>query len=86
MQQDGRDGRVTMDAPDLAPLIGCAPEDVPKLMRQGQTASIFETGEGEDSGRFRITFRHRATRVRLTCAADGTVLSHIRTLGAERQT
>ena len=82
MKLDVKDGRVTIDAHDLAPLLECAPAEVPDLMRAGRITSVFEQGEGDDAGRFRVTFRFRATRVRFTCAGDGTVLSQIRTKGA----
>ena len=82
MKLDVSDGRTTIDAHDLAPLIGCDPAEVPPLMRAGKITSVFEKGEGTDAGRFRVTFRLGATKVRFTCAADGTVLSHIRTRGA----
>ena len=82
MKLEVEEGRVVIDAFDLAPLINCDPSEVPGLMRTGQITSVFEQGEGEDAGRFRVTFRYRDTRVRFTCAADGTVLSHIRTRGA----
>ncbi|WP_299848255.1 DUF6522 family protein [uncultured Roseovarius sp.] len=75
--------RVIIDAFDLAPLIGCEPSEVPGLMRAGKITSVSEKGEGEDAGRFRVTFRFQTTRVRFTCAQDGTVLSQIRTKGAE---
>ena len=81
MKLDVKEGRVTIDAHDLAPLIGCDASEVPGLMRAGKITSIFEKGEGTDAGRFRVTFRYGATRVRFTCAADGTVLSQIRTTG-----
>ncbi len=79
MKLDVTDGQITIDAHDLAPLIGCAPADVPELMRSGKITSVFETGAGEDAGRFRVSFRYKTTRVRLTCQDDGTVLSKIRT-------
>ena len=81
MQLDVADGQVTIDAHDLAPLIGCSPAEVPGLMREGQITSLFEKGEGEDAGRFRVTFRYGDVRVRFTCAENGTVLSQIRTSG-----
>ena len=79
MKLDRENDRVTIDANDLAPLIGCQPSEVPGLMRSGQITSVFERGEGEDEGRCRVTFRYRGTRVRFTCAEDGEVLSQIRT-------
>ncbi len=83
MKLEVENDRVVIDAFDLAPLIGCQPSDVPGLMRSGQITSVFEKGEGEDAGRFRVTFRFGATKVRFTCAEDGEVLSHIRTKGSE---
>lgn len=72
---------ITIAAEDLGPLLDLAPDAVPPAMRRGDITSIFETGEHEDADRFRVTFRHGKTRLRLTCAQDGTVLSHIRTGG-----
>ncbi len=83
MRLDVTDGQITVDARDLAPLIGCAPAEVPTHMREGRITSTFEKGEGEDAGRFRVTFRFGTTKVRFTCAEDGTVLSQIRTQVAD---
>ncbi len=83
MKLDVTAAQITVDAKDLAPLIGCTAAEVPELMRAGRITSTFERGEGEDAGRFRVTFRHGATKVRFTCAEDGTVLSHIRTQVAD---
>ena len=44
--------------------------------------SRFERGEGEDEGRFRVTFLHGRTTVRLIVSADGTVLQQSRVRGA----
>ncbi len=82
MKLDVEDGGVMIDAHDLAPLIGCAPSEVPGLMRDGQITSLYEKGEAEDVGRFRVTFSYRGTRVRFTCADDGQVISQIRIAGA----
>ncbi len=83
MKLEVTDAGVTVDAHDLAPLIGCQPSEVPGLMREGRITSVFEKGEGEDAGRFRVTFRYLETRVRFTCAEDGEVLSQIRTRGGD---
>ncbi|WP_306113117.1 MULTISPECIES: DUF6522 family protein [unclassified Roseovarius] len=83
MKLDVSGDKITVDAGDLAPLIGCAPAEVPQLMREGRITSTFEKGEGEDAGRFRVTFRFGTTKVRFTCAEDGSVLSHIRTQVAD---
>ncbi len=68
-----------IDAADLGPLLGLPPAEVPRLMREGQITTLSETGEGEDSGRFRVTFRHGAVRVRFTVDAEGRVLTQSRT-------
>ena len=65
-------------AEDLGPLLGVAPTEVPDLMRSGAISGVFEMGEGDHAGSFRMTFRHKAERVRLTCANDGRVLSRTR--------
>ncbi len=65
-------------AEDLGPLLGVAPADIPDLMRSGAISGVFEMGEGEHAGSFRMTFRHKSDRVQLTCARDGRVLSRTR--------
>lgn len=65
----------TIDARDLGQLLDLPPEEVQRLMRAGEITSRFETGEGEDAGKVRLTFLHRGRRVRLTCTTDGTVLT-----------
>ena len=70
----GPDGYM-VDAEDLAPLLQLQPSEVPVLMREGEITGIFELGEGDHAGSFRVTFRHKARRVRLTCARNGTVLA-----------
>jgi hypothetical protein len=72
-------GGLRVAAEDLAGYLGLDPAAVPALMRSGAITSLYEEGRGEDAGRFRVTFRHGQTRLRFTCARDGTVLSHIRT-------
>ncbi len=76
----GAEGYV-IAAEDLAPLLGLRPADVPVLMREGEIASLFELGEGDHAGSFRVTFWHKTQRVRLTCARDGTVLTRDRAVG-----
>lgn len=75
MKIDMAAGQPTIDAKDLGQLLDLAPDDVQSLMRAGQITTRFETGQGEDEGRMRLTFFHEGRRVRLTCAMDGTVLS-----------
>ncbi|WP_050519925.1 DUF6522 family protein [Pseudorhodobacter antarcticus] len=68
-------GQPTIDAHDLGPLLGLPPAAVPEKMRSGDITSRFEAGDGTDAGRFRLSFYHAGKRLRLTCAADGTVIS-----------
>lgn len=73
------DGRILVEAADLAPLLGLGLAEFQSQMREGQIATGSEEGQGEDAGRFRVTFTSRRWKLRLTCAADGTVLSQTRT-------
>ncbi|WP_299687102.1 DUF6522 family protein [uncultured Tateyamaria sp.] len=81
MKIDMTGDQPTIDARDLGELLGLPPKEVQALMRGGEITSRFETGEGEDAGKVRLTFFHAGQRVRLTCASDGTVLtiSRVRT-------
>ncbi|WP_210530427.1 DUF6522 family protein [Rubellimicrobium arenae] len=75
------DGGFTIDAEDLGPLLGIDPPEVPALLRDGRIASRFERGEGDDMGRFRVTFRHGGVTLRLVLDADGTVIGQSRIKG-----
>ena len=68
-----------VDAADLGPLLGLDPAVVQGKMRRNEITCLHETGQEEDAGRFRLTFRYGGKRVRLTCSADGTVISTIKT-------
>lgn len=43
-------------------------------MQQGLITTLCERGEGEDAGRFRLTFFSPTRRLRLVVGADGAVL------------
>ena len=73
-----------IEAADLGPLLGVAPGDVQRLMRDGRITSFSEKGEGDDAGRHRITFRHDETRVRLIVNDAGEVLKRSRTTVAPK--
>lgn len=79
MQLEATQTGFQIDAHDLGPLLGVAPGDVHRLMREGRITSLSETGEGEDAGRHRITFRHDTTRLRLIVNDAGEVLQRSRT-------
>ena len=76
------EGGFVVDAEDLGPLLGVEPPHVPDLMREGRITSRSERGEGEDEGRFRLTFWYKQTALRLVVQADGRVISQSRILGA----
>ncbi|TNC44168.1 hypothetical protein FHG66_20765 [Rubellimicrobium rubrum] len=76
------EGGFVIDAQDLGPLLGVDAAQVPDLMREGHLTRRFERGEGEDLGRFRLTFRYGTVTVRLVLTADGTVIEQSRILGA----
>jgi len=78
MKVDVTGGRITVDAADLAPLLELEPDAFQRHMQAGDIAILSETGQGDDAGRFRVTFRANGWKVRLTCAADGTVLKRFR--------
>jgi hypothetical protein len=77
-------GRVTVEAEDLAPLLGLAAADVPRLMREGRITGLVEEGRDADAGRTRVTFRYKAIRLRFTLDASGAILSRSRVEGAAR--
>lgn len=54
------DGRLVFDAALVAPLLGLAPGAFMDELRRGMIYQVHERGMGEDSGRTRVTFRHRA--------------------------
>lgn len=72
------DAGVEVAADDLAPLLELEPAALRRQMRDGTVTTLYETGQDEDEGRFRVTFRSADWRVRLTCAGDGTVLKRLR--------
>ena len=75
MKVDMTGGQATVDAADLGPLLGLAPAQVPEKMRNGEITSRSETGVDDDAGRMRLIFYFNEKRVRLTCSADGEVIS-----------
>ncbi len=79
-----KDGQPVIDAGDLGPLLGLEPAAVQDGMRRGEITSRYETGQDEDAGRFRLTFFYAGTRLRLTCAEDGTVISRSKATVAPR--
>lgn len=67
--------RPIVDASEIASLLELDVSDFQVLMRAGGIRSIVERGEGQDGGKFRLTFQSPRWRVRLTCGRDGEVLT-----------
>ena len=62
-----------VDAPLLAQTFGLTEAEVRAAMRAGDITSRCETGEGEDAGRWRLTFHHRDRALRLIVDEAGTI-------------
>lgn len=84
MRLEPTEGGFQIEAVNLASLLGLTQENVQRLMREGQIASLSEEGQGEDEGRHRISFRYGSTRVRLIVSMQGEVLLRTRTNVAPR--
>lgn len=69
-----KDGGFAIDAQDLAQAFGMTPGEIRNLMGSGGIVTKFESGEGADAGRFRLSFRHGRKTLRLTVDASGSVL------------
>lgn len=68
------DGEITVDAEILAPKLGLTVEALKQNMAKGLVMSVAETGENEDAGRTRLTFRYRARVWRVVIGPDGSLL------------
>jgi hypothetical protein len=67
-------GEITVDAAVLGTLLGLPAAEVPALMREGAITSLCERGEGEDEGRYRLSFFYRNRRARLHLDDAGCIL------------
>ena len=67
------DGDITVDAEALASKLGLTVEALKENMARGLVLSVAETGEDEDAGRTRLTFRYRARVWRVVIDADGSL-------------
>lgn len=65
---------IDIDATIVAEALNVTPEDLREQMREGRVTSRFERGEGEDHGRYRVTFFSQNRRLRLTIDATGAIL------------
>lgn len=66
-------GDITVDAEALASKLGLTVEALKENMAKGLVLSVTETGEDEDAGRTRLTFRYRARVWRVVIEADGSL-------------
>lgn len=73
-----------VDAGVVAAAFGLDPHSLQEKMRAGEVTSLCEKGEGVDSGRFRLIFRHNGRVLRLTVDAEGRILTRS-TFDAPRQ-
>ena len=67
------DGEITIDAEALAPKLGLSTEALRQNMAMGLVMGVTETGENEDAGRTRLTFRYRSRIWRVVIEADGSL-------------
>ena len=65
------DGEITVEAEALAPKLGLSIEALKENMAKGLVMSVTETGENEDAGRTRLTFRYRSRVWRVVIESDG---------------
>jgi hypothetical protein len=63
----------TIEAGVLASKLGLPLDRLRAEMRRGIVYGIVERGVGEDAGRLRLTFRHRARSWTVVVEADGTL-------------
>lgn len=73
----------TVDAGIIADGLGLPEHAIARAMSTGAITTRTERGEGEDAGRFRLSFFHRQKVLRLTVDEQGNILSRAR---FERQT
>ena len=66
-------GEIAVEAEALAPKLGLSTEALKEHMAKGLVVSVTETGENEDAGRTRLTFRYRARVWRVVIESDGSL-------------
>ncbi|NHF74123.1 DUF6522 family protein [Paracoccus xiamenensis] len=68
----------TVDAKIIAEGLGLPEHAIARAMSTGAITTRFERGEGEDAGRYRLSFFHRGHTLRLTVDEAGNILSRAR--------
>lgn len=69
------DGTITIDPALVARGLRLSADDLRLHLRRGTVTSLCERGEGEDVGRFRLTFFSPERRLRLVVDASGRILT-----------
>lgn len=64
---------VTVDASEIAPLLGLTPERLMAELRAGHIHQSAEESTEADTGQMRLTFRFRARVARLIVEHDGSI-------------
>ncbi|WP_417727712.1 DUF6522 family protein [Roseovarius sp.] len=64
-----------VDARELAKAFDLTADETRIRMQAGQIAALCECGEGDDSGRWRLTFRHQGRALRMIVDTHGEILS-----------
>lgn len=68
----------TVEAKIIAEGLDLPEHAIARAMSSGAITTRFERGEGEDAGRYRLSFFHRDKVLRLTVDEAGTILSRAR--------
>ena len=68
-----RGEEATIEAGFLAAKLGLSVDRLRAEMRRGIVYGVVERGVGEDAGRLRLTFRHRARSWTVVVEPDGTL-------------
>jgi hypothetical protein len=68
------DGSIDFDAALIAADLGLDGSGVLKAMRDRRLTAVCKRGVEEDAGRYRVTFYHGNTRLRLIVDADGQIV------------
>lgn len=74
MHVEIRDGEFYVEASLLGELLGLSPPRVQALMRSEEITSRCERGEGDDEGRYRLSFFYGARRLQFDVDASGRIL------------
>lgn len=68
----------TVDAKIIAEGLELPEHAIARAMSSGAITTRFERGEGEDAGRYRLSFFYRSRTLRLTVDEGGAILSRAR--------